>query len=538
MSIVVGCTPVVSTEPSPSLSTAPVYEVVSEGLSEEQARKLQEVFQLKDLALDEFGVAHFVDEDAFLALPMTQLEATDVQSEDKGPVVFEGFDFEAIKQIKVMDTEEAIRLTSDALKNAGLQPQEGSPLASHSMFEALTVGGEQLASQPIDTSVSYVFTLGGVPLEGPGAKVRVAFAGDGHVVQLSYAVRQLRQSGEVEIADTAEALARCATWTTSGENNTLQIKEATLAYFAPPLSSKTAQIEPSFRCTGVDKNGASAQVFFVPAAQGATPPSIEIPEQENRPLSFNNHMAARLALGNRFSTGRVDVGSEGTGPCSGLPNTGTNVAGFNNRMTSAGIPVQFTWLNGNAWEDDWKDPSHSGNDSSWVDDVDMAYWQGHGWPGGFSFSGCSSIDDDSMTNADALWGNRDSEWISLFTCLVLAIDDGGMSWADRWGSAFDGLHQINGFVTVSYHSSQHGGIYADYLVRTPFLWWNNPMKVRDAWAQASIDDQPAEVIWATMGVISSGGLVNYNDYFWGSGSVGPDIPASQISGYWHISGNS
>jgi hypothetical protein len=61
------------------------------------------------------------------------------------------------------------------------------------------------------------------------------------------------------------------------------------------------------------------------------------------------------------------------------------------------------------------------------------------------------------------------------------------------GAAFDRLHQINSFDTVSYHSSQHGGIFADYMLRS------NPMTVRQAWAQASIDDQPEQVTWGDYG---------------------------------------
>jgi hypothetical protein len=89
--------------------------------------------------------------------------------------------------------------------------------------------------------------------------------------------------------------------------------------------------------------------------------------------------------------------------------------------------------------------------------------------------------------------------MSLFTCQVLEDSTGGQSWAQRWGQAFRGLHQINSFTTVSYNSANHGGKFGHYMWRSPFLWWNNPMKVRDAWAQASIDTQPASVRWATMG---------------------------------------
>jgi hypothetical protein len=331
------------------------------------------------------------------------------------------------------------------------------------------------------------------------------------------------------VVDDQEGRKRCADWSGGEYPAGSKVVAADLAYYAPPLSEKLGRLTPSYRCRLQDASGAVSQVFFVPAAVDAKRPPRPEPQAPRQ---------AAIAQGALRSLSRVDVGSEGTGPCSGLPWTGANVAGFNNRMSSAGVPVQFTWLDANAWEDDWKEPSLGGHDSDWVDDVDMAYWQGHGWPFGFSFSGCSSIDDASLVNTDARWGNRDAEWMSLFTCLVLAEEDGGQRWWQRWGPAFQGLHQINSFHTVSYHSSQHGGIYANYLVRTPFLWWNQPLKVREAWAQAAIDDQPADVVWASMGPIGAGGLVNYDDYFWGKGPVGPDVLPSQITGFWRLSGGS
>ena len=512
--------------------TAPVYEVVAQGLTDDEAGRLREAFRLAELALDEHGVARYVDEKAFLAVPTRELPPGEAESEDEGPVVFERFDFEALRSIQVPAPEEARSRAAEALRGADLLPREAEPVATHTRFEATSAEGETLADHPIATAVSYRFSLRQVPLEGPGAKVRVAYGAGGEVVQLLHSVLRLEPGAEVPIVGRAEAADRCATWTTSGyEGGDRRVSQATLAYYAPHLSTRPERLEPSYRCETVHPNGAVGQVYFVPAAVQAERPALAPAPQERRAGADPQEAVAALV-------GRVDVGSEGTGPCSGLPHTAANVASFNNRMSSAGVAVQFSWVDANAWEDDWKDPSRAGNDSTWVDNVDMAYWQGHGWPGGFSFSGCSSIDDASMTNADALWGNRDAEWISLFTCLVLAAESGGQRWWQRWGPAFDRLHQINSFDTVSYHSSQHGGIYADYLVRRPFLWWNDPMKVRQAWAQASIDDQPPQVVWATMGVISTAGSVNWNDYFWGHGPVGPDVPAGQIRGYWRVSGGS
>ena len=219
----------------------------------------------------------------------------------------------------------------------------------------------------------------------------------------------------------------------------------------------------------------------------------------------------------------TQVGSEGTGVCSGLPNTAANIGTFNTEASNHGITRDFSWLDGNAWESDFKDPMFAGgDDTNWADDVDLTYWQGHGSGTGFYFTGCSNHNDTKLANTDARWGQNDVEWMSLFTCLILEDNTGGQTWAQRWGQAFRGLHQINSFTTVSYNSANHGGKFGHYMWRSPFLWWNNPMKVRDAWAQASIDTQPASVRWATMGPSTSRRPVdygNYNDYFWGKGTA-------------------
>lgn len=522
-----GCKPAPPEKPG---RMATVYTVTSHGLSQEEAARLGEAFGVPNLAPDEHGAVRFTDPESFLSVPVKAMPAGEEQSEDEGPFVYEGFDLDAIRDLRAPEPEAAMELAAEALRKAELTPPGASPLATHTRFEVVSHEGERLADQVIEEAVSYRFALGEAPLEGPGADLRVALGPEGRVHQLSYALRRFEPAGEIAIVDEAEARERCAGWTTRGEGGGARVEKATLAYYAPPLSQRIDRLEPSFRCESVYENGAVGQIYFVPAAVEATPPTLPQPPEQERPLPEAEVVAAAAPSPQAF--GRRDVGSEGTGPCSGLPHTGANVASFNDRMSADGVVVQFSWLDSLAWENDWKDPSKAGADSTWVDDVDMAYWQGHGWPGGFSFSGCSSIDDASMTNADALWGNRNVEWISLFTCLILAEESGGERWWQRWGPAFDRLHQINSFDTVSYHSSQHGGIFADYLLRA------NPMTVRQAWAQASIDDQPAQVVWATMGVISSGSLASWNDHFWGKGSVGPDVPASQIGGYWRVSGGS
>ncbi|XVS65415.1 DUF6345 domain-containing protein [Actinosynnema sp. CA-299493] len=499
----------------------PVYQVRSVGLTQDQALALQRAFGLKDVQRAEDGTVSFADEATYLRVPGLDLGAG--QPDESGAATsLTALDVDSLKRLRALPVEDATRKAAETLRGIGLLPGNATPTAGQTTFEVVDANQNAVVTAPLDTAVSFAFTLGGVPLEGPGAKLRIAFDGQGAVAGLTYAVRGLLSSSSIPVLSLDEGRERCAKVLGASVRPT----GVSYVYEAPPLAEKVDRIEPGLRCDGLNSDGAAVQSVIVGAAVDARLPEPGPADPPRQQGSFTPQW-----------TNRVDVGSEGTGPCSGLPWTAANLASFNNRFTAAGVPVQFSWVNHNAWERDFKDPAFAGGqDQLFADDVDMTYWQGHGSPTGFSFAGCSSNTDTFLSNNDARWGNRDVEWMSLFTCSILQGTSGGQSWATRWGRAFRGLHQINSFDTVSYHSAVHGGKFANYLVRTPFLWWNRPMKVRDAWAQASIDTQPASVRWATMGPIGGGGLANFNDYFWNKGPVGPDTLPS--TGYWRISGTS
>ncbi|ROP32085.1 DUF6345 domain-containing protein [Couchioplanes caeruleus] len=503
-------------------ATLPVFAVRSSGLTAAQASGLGKALGIR-LARGEDGSVRYAAEQSFLAVP-TKTAGRPGKDEDGQPTTTTVLDVAALRRLRTIGSSDALRRAAQALATAKLTPRGAKASARNTTITAVDRRGQTTVSAALDTSVSYSFTLAGLPYEGPGAKIRIAFDGKGKATALSYSTRTVAQTGSVAVVDAAGAQSRCA----EAMAGRVRIASATPVYWAPALSAGVRTIEPSLRCSGFHADGSRAQIVVVPAALDAQLPEMPPPPA---PRPGPDRVTAR-------AYGRADVGSEGTGPCSGLPHTGTNLASFNGQFSSRGIPVEFSWTDQNAWEQDFKDPAFGGDDSDWTDHVDMTYWQGHGSPTGFSFSGCSSNDDTFLSNTDARWGNGDVEWMSLFTCLVLASDSGGQRWWQRWGPAFAGLHQINSFHTVSYHSASHGGTYANYMLRTPFLWWNKPMPVRSAWAQASIDDQPASVVWASMGPIGPGGAVSMNDYFWGKGAVSPDVPAAAVTGYWYISGGS
>jgi len=216
-------------------------------------------------------------------------------------------------------------------------------------------------------------------------------------------------------------------------------------------------------------------------------------------------------------------------------------SGFSAAFGGQGVPVQFNWKGNSAWERDFREsgPPQDGDDADWVDDVDLAWYTGHGNPGAFYFDN-DSRDDGSIVPGDARWGNRDLEWMQLESCNVLQFDSGGTPIWERWARVFDGLHLLNGFQSLANCVDTPNGTagrFSRYLFRRQILFVTLPaLKVRQAWAQMAKDLEPSGREYVTMGAASSGWVTNYDDYFWGEGPVGPDIPEDQIIGYWWLKG--
>jgi hypothetical protein len=238
-----------------------------------------------------------------------------------------------------------------------------------------------------------------------------------------------------------------------------------------------------------------------------------------------------------FAVGPIDGGTETpvtAGGCGVASNASAN--GFKSALTTHGVGIQFDWRGNNAWEQDFKDPSRpGGDDSHYVDDVDIAWYSGHGSPGGFTFN--TNHTDTAITPSDARWGNRDLEWLQLQSCNVLEDTNGKHDYFSRWGPAFAGLHILNGFDTVAgCVAAGLGGAFASRLFPGP---GGPALTVRGAWAAAVIARDPGRV-YRSMGPLGTpvGGVYpwNYYDHFWGQGSTGPDIASP--AGFWSLSGSS
>jgi hypothetical protein len=138
------------------------------------------------------------------------------------------------------------------------------------------------------------------------------------------------------------------------------------------------------------------------------------------------------------------------------------------------------------------------------------------------------------------WGTNDNlQWLVAYACELLEQDsDSGNPW-DRWGPAFNGLHSLLAFTTLA---SDVGG--TNFMLDFPrniLGATSAPQTIVQGWVNSVISNQigtPAAIgpiVNVRLGRRTLG-MYDYEDYYWGKGSVGPNIPQSNIDGWWFIQG--
>jgi Family of unknown function (DUF6345) len=230
-------------------------------------------------------------------------------------------------------------------------------------------------------------------------------------------------------------------------------------------------------------------------------------------------LRVRAAVGNR-----TDVGNEWIGNSQGLSNSADNNYDFRDEMSDVAT-ISVNWSEGNVWESDFKDPALGGDDSTYADNVDLMWFQGHGNPDGFATN--PTPGDGFVSRTDARWGNNDLEWLVVHSCSVLELGSGATHVQNRWRPAFRGLHMLLGYGNSSYNVDGDGNEFGDDLA-------DDDMRIRSAWVDANESEQPDGVIYRYMGVYGPNGEWNRNDYFHGIGSVSADI--TTVTGAWSYSG--
>ena len=548
------CAALLLAQPASAAETAPVYKVTQEGLTSEESARLAEAYRIPD-ALHENGAFGYTGEH-FAQVPMREVASG--KDESGRPTTSQALDTRAIAALEPIGAGEALERASKLTELIGLTDLEVS---------------------------------------GQGAKLRITFAPDGSVTQLTSALRKLEKAGEEPIIPADEAQKACEKLYADG----VRQGEPTLGYLLPALGA-VETIYPIYTCNPSSETGDQAH-RQVPAVQGVGPKAaIEVSRSGDKILGevaeaagdgsvykwsssstvLDGNEGERIAYERRprakttgaetvtlevtdrnglSATASVTLASDGSASAETSPGGGgfgklavgpvdvgieqtvdewqcaqDSAIGFKSVMAAHSVPTVFDWRGFAAFEKDFKDSSLGGWDSTYVDNVDAQWYTGHGSPNGITFK--SSVDDKTLSPWEARWGDRDLEWMQLESCQVLRDTTGTWDYFTRWGGAVDGLHILNGFHTNAYCvGGGTGGTFASYLFPRKILWWTLPaLTVRNAWAQMAIDKEPSGVVYRSMGNIGQGGVTNIGDYFWGQGATGPDIRAANRVGQWSITG--
>jgi hypothetical protein len=251
--------------------TATVFTVVQEGLTPESGERLATAARIGNALLEDGSFA-FVDETRYAVVPSTTV-AKGVD-ENRRATVSEAIDFTALGKITTLpDAAAAERAGALLVPPSGYR---ATATIGHTTVDQSDAKGRALRSANLDTTVSYQLSLGGLPVVGPGAKLRASFAGDGSVLALTQAVRTVAASSSVEVISPERAQANCAAlYDTKVEQGT-----PTLGYYSPALTATRASgrgtvrlITPHYICRplGVAEDGSKLGGKLVPAAPSLSP---------------------------------------------------------------------------------------------------------------------------------------------------------------------------------------------------------------------------------------------------------------------------
>ena len=168
----------------------------------------------------------------------------------------------------------------------------------------------------------------------------------------------------------------------------------------------------------------------------------------------------------KIQDGVLEVGVEwvnnyhGWDGCGNLANTGNDANGLVYQLSTLGGAItRFNWGNDNAWENDWH-----GN-PAYIDEVDLAYFSGHGSSGGIYFG--SSMSDHTLsipTDCQSTWGKKDLDWLALSACQTMTNHN-------AIANCMNGSRLTLGFVTTMTDSANFGSWFGWYL-RNGYTFYN------------------------------------------------------------------
>jgi len=184
----------------------------------------------------------------------------------------------------------------------------------------------------------------------------------------------------------------------------------------------------------------------------------------------------------------VDYQPAGAGGAD-LPATAPDALGLRDRLTQQYYPffpfeffptprwsAPYVYGSTSAWENDWTD-----DENYYIDNVDFAYFSGHGSTQGFYFGVGGDTRGDNIATAEDVaykWGTNDNDWIGISACNIL---DDPFSNLQRWSRAMNGTRLLMSMKTVM--SDVDFGVALGWHMR-----WGNSMA--QAWFKSTNEKLP------------------------------------------------
>ena len=240
-------------QPASAAETAPVYQVTQEGMTADEGAKLAEAYRIPN-ALQENGAFGYVGEE-FAQVPTAPGRHRQGRGRPARPSRRRSTR-RALAKLKPIGADEALERASKLTELLGLSWISSSTRRSRTpSSRSSDRAGKPTSEYALDTTVSHDLTLGGLPATGQGAKLRITFAPDGTVTQLSSSLRKLEQAGEEPIIPSDEARKACEALYDDG----VRQGEPTLGYLLPALGA-VETIYPSYTCNPSSEHGEQAHL--------------------------------------------------------------------------------------------------------------------------------------------------------------------------------------------------------------------------------------------------------------------------------------
>lgn len=445
---------------------------------------------------------------------------------------------------KLVDEKTAIRMADEMAGKYGWLPEVKGPLKlargriGGTFFATeeeipTTRGQYKRQEQQLDVSVNYDITIAvqsdvktqqEFPIIGGGGKFQVTFGDSGKLIGYQGLWRDIVEAGTKQYNVIPKAKADAQFLASAKKLSDTIDANSTIAYFSAPYGEFQEVLYPVYVYDGTAKVGNETiqlRRSYVPATEFG-PINTFVPE--NLPARKPDPPAVRhRSLRPRtLDDGIFEAGTEWLGVPYGLSNTEKNAKGFRDQLVAGngGWKINFNFGNDLVWESDF-----NAQDDLYVDSVDFLFYTGHanqnGWLATVPSTGATQMVHHSIVGTSPgspgdLWGQQDLDWMVIAACGPLqdaAFISGGGSAFDRWRGAFDGLHIMFAYGTVSGDTDDEGHRLIKYA--------QGGAKLIDAWFRTAKELQGGSVIVTAM---------------WAKGSQG-DSRDDHLLNYGYVSGD-